>query len=205
MTTFANAFLSHRNYFVPHMRCKSVADINYKALKAKGIKYIIFDKDNTVTLPYERRYADLGVKKSILDDCMDVFGKEHMALLSNSAGSKDDKDYHEASDCEHELKVNFIRHQNKKPAVLDDIMKHFKHCDEECEIAIVGDRVLSDIVMGNKYGFLTIYVEPIDRTRDNFVVKIVRKFEDRLLPLICPKQAPSHSLVSDVSDLIKVK
>jgi len=25
------------------------------------------------------------------------------------------------------------------------------------------------------------------------------------LPLICPKQAPSHSLVSDVSDLIKVK
>ena len=99
------------------MRCKSVVHINYDKLKTKGIRYIIFDKDNTVTLPYERRYANSGIEKSILEDCINVFGKESMAFLSNSAGSKDDKNYQEARDCEHELKVNFIRHQNKKPAV----------------------------------------------------------------------------------------
>ena len=63
--------------------------------------------------------------------------------------------------------------------------------------------MLSDIVMGNKYGFLTILVEPFDTTKDNFVVKLVRKFEDLLLPLVCPKKAPNHLLVIDLEDLIK--
>lgn len=54
-----------------------------------------------------------------------------MAFLSNSAGSKDDTDYKEAFECENVLKLPFIRHQNKKPEVLDDIQKHFKNCDKD--------------------------------------------------------------------------
>jgi len=35
--------------------------------------------------------------------------------------------------------------------------------------------------MGNQYGFITILVDPFDTMPENFVVKAVRKFENRWL------------------------
>jgi phosphatidylglycerophosphatase GEP4 len=48
-----------------------------------------------------------------------------MAVLSNSAGSKDDKDYADAKAVEETLGIKVIRHKSKKPAVRDDILHHF--------------------------------------------------------------------------------
>ena len=69
----------------------------------------------------------------------------------------------------------------------------------------MGDRILSDVVLGNNLGMLTIYVEPLDTSRENFVVRTVRAFENKLLPRICPKDPPMQSLVSSdsLSDLVK--
>lgn len=52
---------------------------------------MVFDKDNTLTLPYHR-----DIEESIKDDfneCLDVFNKENVAILSNTVGSSDDKDH----------------------------------------------------------------------------------------------------------------
>ena len=53
--------------------------------------------------------------------------------------------------------------------------------------------------MGNQFGFFTIYVEPIDSRRENFIVKLVRKFENKVLPLILPKNGlpTNHALVKE--------
>lgn len=59
--------------------------------------------------------------------------------------------------------------------------------------------------MGNRYGFFTIYVEPIDKNKDNSVVKLVRRFEDKILPFFSGRKASDHSLVHEMSDLIKVR
>ena len=49
-----------------------------------------------------------------------------MAVLSNSAGSKDDKDYADATKAAEEtFGIKVIRHKSKKPAVRDDILHHF--------------------------------------------------------------------------------
>lgn len=56
-----------------------------------GVKYIVFDKDNTLTLPYSSEIYE-PIKNS-LNECIDVFGKENVAILSNSIGSSDDKAY----------------------------------------------------------------------------------------------------------------
>ena len=80
---------------------------------------------------------------------------------------------------EETMNINVIRHVKKKPDVWNDIKIHFK--DENIDpkrIAVIGDRVLSDIIMGNKLGSYTVLVEPFDTTRDNAIVKMVRKFEN---------------------------
>ena len=48
-------------------------------------------------------------------------------------------------------------------------MDHFRQIEEH-KIAIVGDRILSDVVMGNHHGFFTIYVDPLTPHKDNRVV-----------------------------------
>ena len=83
-------------------------------------------------------------------------------------------------------------------------MDHF-NCIEEEQIAIVGDRILADVVMGNRFGFFTIYVNPIEPSKENLMVKAVRRFEDRVLPLILPrdKKPMEHALVKEIAELRK--
>jgi len=59
----------------------------------------------------------------------------------------------------------------------------------------VGDRVTTDIVMGNQFGCYTVLVEPLIPSKDNFVVRFVRKLEDNLLVRLVPTAPPSHALV----------
>ena len=82
-------------------------------------------------------------------------------------------------------------------------MKHFDNCSDPAQIAIVGDRIPTDIVMGNQFGCFTILVQPLDPASDNFVVRTIRKFEDKLLPRVMPK-APDHKYVK-VNDGLEKK
>ena len=70
----------------------------------------------------------------------------------------------------------------------------------------MGDRVLSDVVMGNTHGFLTVLVDPLDVGPENSVVKFVRKFEDSLLTkVLSDLRPPVHKTVrfEDLELLIK--
>lgn len=140
----------------------------------------------------------------MLGEAVQTFGG-NVAILSNSAGSKDDVFFTEAKVLEQSLCLPVIRHNSKKPMVLSEIITHFK-CEEELkqeEIAIIGDRILTDVLMGNACGFLTIYVEPLDTRGDNFAVKASRLFENKLLPLVIPKDPVKHALVRDYNSLLK--
>ena len=47
----------------------------------------MFDKDNTLTAPYRKEYFSDKIRYAILDECVEVFGEENVAVISNSAGS----------------------------------------------------------------------------------------------------------------------
>ena len=86
-----------------------------------------------------------------------------------------------------------------------DVHTHFSTTNDH-EIAIIGDRVLSDVVLGNSHGFFTILVEPLDLRAENVAVKLARKFENTLLRrLVAGKRPPEHPTVSydKLSTLIK--
>ena len=119
VTTFIATFASSRSRrsYIPHVRAESVAHINYQSLNELGIKYIVFDKDNTLTAPYIREYFSEMLEKAVINDCQEVFTIRNMAVLSNSVGSKDDLNYEEAKIVEKTLGLPVIRHVKKNPAV----------------------------------------------------------------------------------------
>lgn len=106
------------------------------------------------------------------------------AILSNSAGTRDDPNYEDAIKIEEALGISVIRHEEKKPGGLDEVLRHF-HLDDPATVCVVGDRVLTDVVFGNLYGLLTIHTLPLcygpENDRDNWTAKLLRPMENSLL------------------------
>lgn len=168
----------------PHVHVATISDVNYTALRDRcGIRAVIFDKDNTLTAPYETDVhprADAGLK-----DVLAVFGRSNVAILSNSAGTKDDPDYEDAKRIEKEMGINVIRHDEKKPGGLEEVMNHFSNVDDPSQLCMVGDRLLTDIVFGNLYGMLTVHCDPLcsgeENKNDNKIARVIRTGENSIL------------------------
>jgi phosphatidylglycerophosphatase GEP4 len=165
---------------VPHVSVDNISQVNYAALKEQaGIRAIIFDKDNTLTAPYAMEIHPLAA--SGLETAKQVFGTDNVAIMSNSAGTLDDHDYHDAQQIETALGIAVIRHDEKKPGGLNEVLSHFR-LDDPAALCMVGDRLLTDVVFGNLYGMLTIHTLPLcrgaDNQADNTPAKIIRSVEN---------------------------
>ncbi len=107
---------------IPNKTIKHVSELQYDKLKADGIKYLVFDKDNTLTLAFsdtlhESVLDSIKEAKTIFPGCV--------AILSNSVGSCDDVDYKGAIETEENLGIPVIRHKHKKPNCFDEVRMHF--------------------------------------------------------------------------------
>jgi phosphatidylglycerophosphatase GEP4 len=166
---------------VPQVSVTNISQLNYTALHETGIRAVIFDKDHTLTVPYGNvLHPDAA---SGLSQCLHVFGKDRVAILSNSAGTNDDVDFKDAIHIEQTLGIPVIRHAEKKPGGLPEVLAHFGLTDPST-ICIVGDRLLTDIVFGNLHGMLTVHVLPFaqdDTFRDNWTASLLRPMENQLL------------------------
>ena len=122
-----------------------------------------------------------------LSQALDVFGHDNVAILSNSAGTKDDKHYEDAIMIEKEMGINVIRHDEKKPGGLKEVLEHFKDqgVDDASQVCMVGDRLLTDVLFGNLYGMLTVHCLPLcsgeENKKDNKIANVIRKAENNIL------------------------
>jgi phosphatidylglycerophosphatase GEP4 len=173
--------LRHPTILVPHVSVANVSELNYKAMKeGAGIRAIVFDKDNTLTAPY-----GLVVHKDAargLESAKEIFGSENVAIMSNSAGTKDDPGYEDAKKIEAALGIAVIRHDDKKPGGLDEVLSHF-NMDDPAALCMIGDRLLTDVVFGNLYSMLTVHTLPLckgaDNKMDNKPSRLVRYVENK--------------------------
>ena len=150
-----------------------------------------------MTIPYERQIHSSIANQ--FNSLISLYGRENIAILSNSVGSKEDIGYKEAIIIEEALGIKVIRHVNKKPEVNEDVLVHFG-TKEPSSIAIIGDRILSDCVMGNTHGYFTIYCEPFDTKPENVMVKLTRKVEGHIIPLIAPSVPIEHVVIDKLKD-----
>ena len=170
----------------PDIKRKSVRGLDYHALKALGIRYIIFDKDNTLTKTYNGEFYDQDVEESFQKG-VEVFGVKNVGILSNSM-EKDRKDW---------KGVGIITSKKKKPFNFDDAKSHFGAENNE-EIAVVGDRLMTDIMMANLKGALGVYVEPLERSHEKINIKMMRLLEDYTLKFVIKGKRRKKALMRKI-------
>ncbi|KAL3817493.1 hypothetical protein ACHAXA_007083 [Cyclostephanos tholiformis] len=162
----------------------SNTDVSYEALRDHcGIKAVIFDKDNTLTAPYENSLHPRA--KFGLQSALDAFGTDNVAILSNSAGTNDDPDFEDGREIEKSLGIAVIRHVEKKPGGIDEVMKHFPKVEDASQLCMVGDRLLTDVVFGNLHGMLTVHTLPLctgkENKNDNTIANFIRTLENKMM------------------------
>lgn len=90
----------------------------------------------------------------------------------------------QAEHLEKNLGVVVLRHKEKKPSGGDEFAKHLAPISKE-ETAFVGDRILTDIIFGNRNGNLTIWTKTVvTEEGDNkvaLVVSVTRKKKKHFL------------------------
>lgn len=173
----------------PDIKLNHIRDLNLNKLKNENrIKYIVFDKDNTIALHKNNEMPNEEMK-DILNNFTKVFGADNIAILSNTAGSASDKNYSDLNLIEKNFGIKVIKHKYKKPSVDFEIYEHFKldkniNLEEKRSICCIGDRLFTDVIMGKEIDSFTILVDPLDSSTDNFIVKNIRKLENFILDRI---------------------
>ncbi|KAI8977621.1 mitochondrial PGP phosphatase-domain-containing protein [Mycotypha africana] len=183
---------------MPHLIVDDIRQINFTNLKKYGnIKAIGFDKDNCLTAPYA---SDIHPSlKGAWQNCLTAFTKDKIIIVSNSAGTNDDTDYKEASNVEKSLGVSVLRHKDKKPAGGHSLYQHFRPIEPH-QTAFVGDRILTDVVFGNRNGNLTIWTSKIITERgDNKAALVLRRMEHYLIRFLQQMNVkpPPHPAVNN--------
>ncbi|KAJ1933751.1 hypothetical protein GGF37_006619 [Kickxella alabastrina] len=191
-----SAFLLLRRpqLLLPHMAVSDIRSIPFDEMRQNGIKYLVFDKDNCLTAPYaDHIHPDF---QSAWQKCKDVFPHNRILIASNSAGTPDDANCKAAKSVELALGVPVLRHQVKKPACGLEIMAQLGATDPR-EVAMIGDRLATDIVLANINGFLGVWTQVIITTKgDNAAAAVLRRMEHALYDILHRYgfEAPSHPL-----------
>ena len=158
------------NKFIPKIYKKSVLDINYKKLKQKGIKCLIFDLDNTLAVIDENK---VSIK---IEELIKKIKKDFKVIvLSNNFR------YRIKPICDM-IDVAFIRFSMKPFSIgLKKVLKMYNL--EKQNVCIIGDQLVTDILCGNKFGIMTILVDPLS-TKDLRITKINRIIEKKIIKKI---------------------
>lgn len=85
-------------------------------------------------------------------------------IVSNSAGTNDDPDGHEARLLEDATGVEVFRHSTKKPGCGLDVFEHLREdktigVERSGQVVVVGDRLFTDVMMANTMGAWSIWVK----------------------------------------------
>lgn len=144
---------------------KDIFDIDYNQLKNDGIKLIIFDLDSTImkskSAMYNTRTLELFEKiKTMFQVC----------VMSNNTNEEYIKKVQEITPFE-------VYGAARKPN--PDFIKQYieKYKFENNEVVIIGDRPLTDILVGNRIGINSILVDSINQEEEHKIVRFVRKLE----------------------------
>lgn len=149
--------------FVPDGYQKSILDINYNKLQKEGIKCILFDLDNTLTI------VDLDSVSEEIEKKLKKLKKEFRIIIVSNNFSKRIKKICDIID------IEFISFSMKPLSIglKKAIAKSEYRKEQTC---IIGDQLISDVLGGKRLGIKTILVEPLSN-KDLKITKINRLLE----------------------------
>ena len=136
------------NMFIPDMYKKDVFSINYEELKAKGIKVLLFDFDNTLIEKGNYDIKDKTIK--LFENLKKTF---KVYIVSNSIHGRKLRKI-----CD-ELNTSYIKGSIKP------FKRGFKKLDLKVkpeQIAMIGDQVLTDVLGSKRMNYFSVLIDPIN-------------------------------------------
>lgn len=155
----------------PDRYCQSLFQINWQQLHQHGIKALIFDLDNTITL-WNSNHIDSSTRELIAR--LKELGFR-MCILSNNSPAR-------VETVAETLNIFYVA-RARKPS-----RKAYRQClalmqCEGAETAVIGDQIFTDVLGGNRAGLYTILVAPRDK-REYLGTRLSRRAEFFILPFI---------------------
>lgn len=138
------------NDYIPNMYYRSILDIDYKLLQNQGIKYLIFDLDNTLSTIDKKEISNEYKEK------LNELSKKFKIIIVSNNFSKKIKPLCDS------INMSFISFAMKPlPFCYKKVLKKWK-CQKD-EVCMIGDQLLTDIKGANKFGILSILVDPVGK------------------------------------------
>ena len=153
--------------FKPKMYKKNIHEINYKLLKKKGIKCLIFDLDNTLglienlTCPEETKNLIRKLQKDFL-----------VLVLSNNTKTR-------LKPYLGDLGIGGVAWA-MKPSIKGLIKIKMNYKVKKKEMCIIGDQIVTDILAGNRFRIYTVLVDPLGK-KDLKITGLNRKIESFII------------------------
>ena len=156
-----------KDLLIPDIYAQSIYTIDYKKLKEKGIKCLLFDLDNTIAQTYVKtpskeiinkfeEIEELGFKVIILSNALKSRLKPFKEILNVDTSA---------------LSCKPLSFKYKK------IMMMYNY--DEKDIAAIGDQLYTDIKGANKLNITSILVNPLSK-RESILTKYNRIKENKL-------------------------
>lgn len=155
-----------RRWCRPDIVVASVQEIDPEALRARGIRALLLDLDNTLVM---WRSCDLRAEVSAWVERARGAGLR-LCIVSNSSSAR------RVEPVAQQLGIPYTaraakpsRRAFRRAAALLGV--------EPSQAAVVGDQLFTDVLGGNRAGMLTVLVNPINRNREFISTRIMRLVE----------------------------
>ncbi len=147
-------------YIVGH-----VTDINLEDLKKDSIKGLVFDLDNTIMPPKTGDYPE-----DILKWLEMVKNEFKIAILSNNPHKEYVQKAGEKAGC-----IAYEKAQKPRIKAAVQALKDLDLLPEQ--VVIIGDRPLTDILVGQRLGLTTVLVDPLITHDENQFISFLKMLE----------------------------
>ncbi|KAL1304217.1 hypothetical protein AAFC00_000638 [Neodothiora populina] len=133
-----------------------------KSDQKPDIRAIVLDKDNCFAVPKQNEIHKPYVEH--FEQLKRAYPGSRLLIVSNSAGTLSDPSGAEADLLERATGVKVLRHNTKKPGCHSEIMSYFRSQPDSGvtspdQIAVVGDRLFTDVMLANTMGSWGFWVE----------------------------------------------
>lgn len=156
------------------------------------IKAIVLDKDNCFAKAHDDKVWPAYNEQ--WEQLRKAYPDASLLIVSNSAGTNDDKGHEQAKILEDRTGVTVLRHTTKKPGCHEEIMDYFKKkgiVEGPHQVAVVGDRLFTDMLMANMMGAWGIWVRDGVVRSESLICRIERSVYDKLTNGSSPVTPPT--------------
>ncbi len=158
------------NKFKPTIYTQDVTKIDYKQLEVAGIKLLCFDLDNTLDIPDR-------MTEQLIPTCIEALEKIsetnlEILITSNNSIPERVKSFADIINKPYIAQMNkpFLKNY-KKSEIINQYAKE--------EIIFIGDKLVTDVIGGNRFGCKTVLVDPLVSNKRHWYTKIM-VFSDTL-------------------------